>query len=95
MNDYVLTTSRAAKVCRVSNQMVVRWVDEGLLKGFKIPGGLHRRIPVSALTKFITEHGMPAEWLKDIPAAPESPAIDQTSSSGTPLTGMCKRGPRK
>ena len=41
----VFTTGEAAKVCKVSQQTIIRCFDSGQLKGFRVPGSRFRRIP--------------------------------------------------
>src|SRR5881398_754031 len=45
----VFTTGEAAKVCKVSQQTIIRCFDNGQLKGFRVPGSRFRRIPREAL----------------------------------------------
>ena len=41
----VFTTGEAAKICKVSQQTIIRCFDNGSLKGFRVPGSRFRRIP--------------------------------------------------
>ena len=34
----VFTTGEAAKICKVSQQTIIRCFDNGSLKGFRVPG---------------------------------------------------------
>ena len=45
----VFTTGEAAKICKVSQQTIIRCFDSGQLKGFRVPGSRFRRIPRDAL----------------------------------------------
>lgn len=54
----VFTSGEAAKICRVSLNTIIRCFDNGLLQGYKIPGSNFRRIPRSALLKFIKEQSL-------------------------------------
>ena len=56
----VFTTGEVAKICNVASRTVTKWFDNGLIKGYRIPGSRDRRIPVNELCKFMKEHGMPA-----------------------------------
>lgn len=51
----VLTTFEAAKELGVAFSTVNYWVDSGMLRGFRTPGG-HRRIPRASLDAFIAEY---------------------------------------
>jgi excisionase family DNA binding protein len=60
----VFTTGQVAKICKVSQQTIIRCFDNGTLKGFKVPGGSkHRRIPRASLEKFMKENGIPLGYL--------------------------------
>ena len=48
----VFTTGEAAKICKVSQQTVIRCFDSGQLKGFRVPGSRFRRIPREHLFAF-------------------------------------------
>ena len=45
----VFTTGEAAKICKVSQQTIIRCFDSGQLKGFRVPGSRFRRIPRMSL----------------------------------------------
>lgn len=51
-------TGQIAKICEVAPRTVVKWIDTGLLTGYRIPGG-GRRVERAVLEKFIQDHGMP------------------------------------
>ncbi len=55
----VYSTGEAAKICRVSQQTIIRCFDSGRLKGFYVPGSRFRRIPRESLVKFMKENGIP------------------------------------
>ena len=38
MQKTVYTTGEAAKICKVSQQTIIRCFDSGQLKGFRVPG---------------------------------------------------------
>jgi len=60
----VFTTGEAAKICKVSQQTIIRCFDNGQLKGFRVPGSRFRRIPREALYKFMKDNGIPTEALE-------------------------------
>ena len=60
----VLTTNEAAKICKLSQQTIIRCFDRGDLKGFRVPGSTHRRILPEELRKFMEKHGMPKSWFE-------------------------------
>ena len=44
----VFTTGEAAKICKVSQQTIIRCFDSGQLKGFRVPGGAGLQTPAAA-----------------------------------------------
>jgi excisionase family DNA binding protein len=60
----VYTTGEAAKICKVSQQTIIRCFDNGQLKGFRVPGSRFRRIPREALYKFMKDNGIPTDALE-------------------------------
>lgn len=60
----VFTTGEAAKICKVSQQTIIRCFDSGQLKGFRVPGSKFRRIPRNDLFKFMRENGIPTDALE-------------------------------
>jgi len=54
----VLTTGEAAQICGVSRRKIIDCFDNGLLRGFKVPGSSHRRILRDELVRFMEEHGV-------------------------------------
>ena len=60
----VYSTGEAAKVCRVSQQTVIRCFDAGKLEGFYVPGSRFRRIPRESLIKFMRENNIPLSNLE-------------------------------
>lgn len=60
----VYTTGEAARICKVSQQTIIRCFDSGQLKGFRVPGSKFRRIPRDILFKFMKENGIPTDALE-------------------------------
>ncbi len=60
----VLTTGEAAKICKVSQQTIIRCFDNGTLKGFRVPGSRFRRIPRDQLFSFMKDNGIPTDALE-------------------------------
>lgn len=60
----VFTTGEAAKICKVSQQTIIRCFDNGTLKGFRVPGSRFRRIPRDQLFAFMRENGIPTDALE-------------------------------
>jgi excisionase family DNA binding protein len=59
----VFTTGEAAKVCKVSQQTIIRCFDSGRLNGFRVPGSRFRRIPRDELIRFMRENDIPLETI--------------------------------
>lgn len=64
----VFTTGQVAKICQVSHRTVAQWFDAGRLKGYRIPGSRDRRIPEEQLIKFLGDHGMPLDLIRQYDA---------------------------
>ena len=61
----VFTTGEAAKICKVSQQTIIRCFDNGTLKGFRVPGSRFRRIPRDHLFSFMRDNGIPTDALEN------------------------------
>ncbi|MDR3182046.1 MAG: response regulator [Planctomycetaceae bacterium] len=61
----VFTTGEAAKICKVSQQTIIRCFDAGQLKGFRVPGSKFRRIPREQLVNFMRDNGIPTDALEN------------------------------
>lgn len=55
----VFTTGEAARVCKVSQQTIIRCFDSGRLNGFRVPGSKFRRIPRDELIRFMQTNDIP------------------------------------
>ena len=64
MSKTVFTTGEAAKICKVSQQTIIRCFDSGQLKGFRVPGSRFRRIPRDQLFAFMKDNGIPTDALE-------------------------------
>ena len=60
----ILTTGEVAKICNVAPRTVSKWFDSGQLRGYRIPGSKDRRIPLSALVRFMKAHQIPMDGLQ-------------------------------
>ena len=50
---HFLEVAEAANILNVSPSTVRRMFDEGILTGFRLPGGSHRRIATDSVFEFI------------------------------------------
>ncbi len=63
------TTGEVALICGVSPSKVVKWIDNGELKGFRIPGTTHRRIWQDELVAFMRQHDYPESRIQELASA--------------------------
>ena len=54
-----LTTGEIASHCDVNLRTVIRWIDKGSLKGYKLPGGGNNRVKQEDFLVFLQENNMP------------------------------------
>ncbi len=55
----VLTTGEAARHCGVTFRTVIRWIERGRLKAYKLPGRGDHRIRADDFVIFLRENSMP------------------------------------
>lgn len=76
----VLTTGDVRRLLGVSYSLAIRWVDSGLLPGFKVPGSRHRRVLVCEFVKFCQRHDLPIpqelhDGREGVQGLPEDPHV--------------------
>ena len=54
-----LTSGEIASYCDVNLRTVIRWIESGKLKGFKLPGRGNNRVLVDDFIEFLEHHNMP------------------------------------
>ncbi|WP_218310986.1 response regulator [Alteromonas antoniana] len=54
-----LTSGEIAAFCDVNLRTVIRWIESGKLKGFKLPGRGNNRVLVDDFVDFLERHNMP------------------------------------
>jgi excisionase family DNA binding protein len=59
--EAVFSSGEAAKLCKVSQQTIIRCFDSGQLKGYRV--ARRRRIPQENLRAFMIEHNIPTDTL--------------------------------
>ena len=64
----IYTSGQVSKICNVAASTVNKWFDSGRLKGYRVPGSRHRRIPRERLIEFMECHGMPLDVLSEAAA---------------------------
>jgi len=55
----MLTTGEVAQFCGVNHRTVHRWIRDGRLKAFSLPGRGDHRVPVNACIAFFREYDIP------------------------------------
>lgn len=55
----VLTTGEAAKYCGVNFRTIIRWIEKGRLKAYKLPGRGDHRIQITDFVDFLISNNMP------------------------------------
>jgi excisionase family DNA binding protein len=55
----VFTTGEVAKYCSVHFRTVIRWIERGSLKAYKLPGRGNNRIEEQEFLRFLKENNMP------------------------------------
>ncbi|MBU3023452.1 response regulator [Aestuariibacter sp. A3R04] len=54
-----LTSGEIASYCDVNLRTVIRWIESGKLKGFKLPGRGNNRVLIDDFIEFLEKHNMP------------------------------------
>lgn len=65
MNDdgkRVLTSGEVAAYCNVHFRTVIRWIEKGRLKAYKLPGRGNNRIELQDFLNFLDENQMPVPY---------------------------------
>lgn len=52
------TTGQVAKMIHVHTRTVAKWMDQGKLRGYRVPMSQARRVPREALLAFLNEYGL-------------------------------------
>ena len=55
------TTGKAAKICGVSQQTIIRGFDKGIIPGHRVPGSKSRRIPSLDLYEYMKKENIPLD----------------------------------
>lgn len=56
----VLTSGDIAKLISVAPKTVAKWIDDGHLSGYRLPGSNRRRVTRTNLAAFLKKHDMPS-----------------------------------
>ncbi len=75
------TTGQVGKICHVTIPTVIKWIDSGTLKGFRLPDSKSRRVSRGDLIAFMEKNDIPIDRLdeprKRILIVDDDPAILQ------------------
>lgn len=58
-----LTTAEVGRLTGVSCRTAARWIDEGRLHGYRLPGSDHRRVQPAELLAFVRRENLPLDLL--------------------------------
>jgi hypothetical protein len=61
--SHMLTTGQASMLSGLKRTLVQQQFDKGNIKGFRVPGSHHRRIPARYLREFMIENKIPTDRL--------------------------------
>ncbi|MBT1451820.1 helix-turn-helix domain-containing protein [Glaciecola sp. XM2] len=53
------SSGEVAQICDVTSRTVIRWIEAGKLKAFKLPGRGNNRVSEAQLVSFLTQNRMP------------------------------------
>jgi len=57
----VFGSNEIARICNVNRMLVIKWIDGGLLKSYRLPPSNFRRVRKEDLFAFMTKHNLPVE----------------------------------
>lgn len=86
-----LTSGEIASYCDVNLRTVIRWIESGKLKGFKLPGRGNNRVLVEDFVTFLERHDMPIpDSLKGI-ATPSILIVDDEMPVAKSIQRVARR----
>jgi len=57
--DRVLTVGQVARIVQCAPRSVSKWIDSGMLPGYRLPCSKARRVKLPELVRFMQKHGVP------------------------------------
>ncbi|WP_299979597.1 response regulator [uncultured Pseudoteredinibacter sp.] len=88
----VLTTGEAAKYCGVNFRTVIRWIERGRLKAYKLPGRGDHRIQVDDFVDFLQSNDMPVpEELRPLPASNKVLVVEDQLEMASAMRRVLRR----
>lgn len=82
----IYTTGQVARLCKVAPRTVSKWLDSGLMQGYRIPGSNDRRVTRSKLVDFLVKNNMPMGGLA------QDVVLHGTSDKAEALTALLPEG---
>jgi two-component system response regulator VicR len=79
-----LTTGDIAEYCDVNLRTVIRWIDKGSLKGYKLPGRGNNRVTEENFLLFLKEYNMPIST-KFLPNKKNVLIVDDDQNMGSAI----------
>lgn len=64
--DPILRAGQIAAALHCANRTVSKLIDAGELPGYRLPGGNHRRVLLSAAVEFVRRNQMPPEFAAEL-----------------------------
>ncbi|MEP4891537.1 MAG: response regulator [Aliiglaciecola sp.] len=86
-----LTTGDIAKYCDVNLRTVIRWIDKGSLKGYKLPGRGNNRVTVDNFVLFLRQNNMPVPP-ELLPKNKTVLIVDDDKDMGNAIKRVLKKG---
>ncbi|MFC3120715.1 response regulator [Agaribacter flavus] len=85
------TTGEIAKFCGVTLRTVIRWIDAGKLKGYKLPGRGNNRVLRDDLVAFLHAHKMPIPSSLKNKEAPLALIVDDELSMAKAIQRLARK----
>jgi two-component system response regulator VicR len=86
-----LSSGEIASYCDVNLRTVIRWIESGKLKGFKLPGRGNNRVLVDDFIEFLNDHGMPIPEALMSDAAPSILIVDDEMPVAKSIQRVARR----
>ena len=87
-----LTSGEIATYCDVNLRTVIRWIESGKLKGFKLPGRGNNRVLVSDFVSFLEHHNIPIPEDLQSEISPSILIVDDEMPVAKSIQRVARRG---
>ena len=85
------STGDVARITRSSVQMVIKWLNKGMLKGWRVPGSKFRRVSYPDLRRFMIAHQLPLDLLEQSERFVLLVSDDEALRSAAASLKVCER----